>query len=98
VPQQLSASLAMQLLDTLRTEGTLGNLKAPGISIDGAILYMHGPLEASYRKNLTTCIEQLLDRMPSAESCVMAFVTDPMLPGPVKVRLVAGDVAMADGV
>ena len=42
---------AVQLLDHLLT-GELGQLKAPSISVDSTILFMHGPLEATYRKNL----------------------------------------------
>lgn len=85
----------MQLIEGLLTGDTLGALKAPSISVAGSILYMRGPLEASYRPNLAKPLAELLERMPDEEDCVMVIVTDPALPAPVKVRLVAGDVTMA---
>jgi E2 binding domain len=86
----------LQLLDHLLT-GELGSLKAPSISINGSILYMRGPLEVTYHKNLAKPLADLLDAMPDAESCAMVVVTDPTLPNPVKVRLVDGDVQMSVG-
>ena len=83
------------MIDSLLTGDTLGALRAPSVSVAGDILYMRGPLEASYRPNLPKPLEDLLERMPDEEDCVMVIVTDPTLPAPVKVRLVTGDVTMA---
>lgn len=86
----------MQLLSHLLT-GELGELAAPNISADGTILYMHGPLEASYRQNLDKRLDELLEEMPSEDKCVVVNVTDKKLENPARVRLVLGDVAMAGG-
>jgi hypothetical protein len=87
--------LVMQLLDHL-LQGELGELTAPSISAQGDILYMRGPLEATYKKNLSKPLFELLASPPDEEECVMVNVTDPILPNPVRVRLVAGDVEMSD--
>jgi hypothetical protein len=92
-----SSSKCLQLLDTFLADGLLGKLKAPSISAAGSILYMRGPLEASYQQNLKKRLCELLDRMPSDEECATVIVTDPTLPTPVKVRLVKGDVNMGSG-
>lgn len=84
----------MQLLSHLLT-GELGELSAPSVSADGSILYMHGPLEASYAKNLDKRLDELLAEMPDHEKCVMVNVTDKKLANPARARLVIGDVAMA---
>lgn len=84
--------LFMQLMHDVKGCVQLeGKLTKPSISVDTAILYMHGPLEDQYRKNLRKTLQELLPQ-PLGESrgCMMT-VTDPTQQNPIRVRLVPKD-------
>ena len=75
-----------------------GKLTKPSISVDTAILYMHGPLEDQYRKNLAKPLRELLPQPLSQSRSCMMTVTDTTQQNPIRIRLVAKeDDQMNDG-
>lgn len=80
----------MQLMKDLQGLAQLeGKLAKPSISVDTAILYMHGPLEEQYRKNLVEPLRKLLPQPLSQCSSCMMTITDTSQQNPIRIRLVA---------
>lgn len=90
--QQATHVNMLQLMEELQACGPLqNNLTSPSIALDGSILYMHGPLEASYRPNLTKQLRELLPGPISNSRSYILNVTDPSQQHPMRVRLVSKD-------
>eukprot|EP00892_Ulva_mutabilis_P009930 jgi/Ulvmu1/7309/UM035_0098.1 len=86
------ATTLEQLMKDLQSCAQLeGKLTKPSVSVDTAILYMHGPLEDQYRKNLAEPIRKLLPQPLSVSRSCMITVTDTSQQNPIRIRLVAKD-------
>lgn len=84
--------LLMQLMQDVKGCAQLeGKVTKLSISVDTAILYMHGPLEDQYRKNLPKTLQELLPQPLSESRGCMMTITDPTQQNPIRVRLVPRD-------
>lgn len=91
--------LIMQVMQGLKDCAQLdGKLTKPSVSVDTAILYMYGPLEDQYRKNLPKTLRELLPEPLSSTGSCMMTVTDPTMQNPIRVRLVAKEDAQMNDV
>lgn len=79
----------VQLMKNLQGCAQLeGKVIKPSLSVDTAILYMHGPLEDQYRKNLSKPLRELLPQPLSQSRSCMMTVTDTTQQNPIRIRLV----------
>ena len=82
----------LQLIEELQQCGPLQDkLTKPSIAMESGILYMHGPLEAQYRQNLSKQLQELLPGPISNSRSFMLNITDPSQQLPIRVRLIAKD-------
>ena len=79
-----------EVIDVLIKHPAVGpQISEPSLSAQGTgTLYMHGPLEETYRGNLSKPLAELIGCTIEPDSCVMLLVTDKKLQDPLKVRLV----------